>query len=668
MIWVLSLLPAGLVSLQATAMLPLVWHTVPLDGFQKVEGFAYSAPLDTRRFPPSDNAPETLLEDGRPSAYPPALGWDVVSTEGQGRFHVGAGAVYISASDNSDPRTNGRRYEIERPRPVRLRWFAAAWLLTLVLVAPQALRDRRPILAFLSAPPFWFVAAVMFGIMLANRLWLFVDYPMVAIHPDSGGYYAAAEMMFSGTLPNFGMRPPVYPIFMRIAFLIFDRAIFLSFCQTAVGLGAAMLVAYGAGQWKRSLALPAGLWMCLYLCSVTAMEHDSAMLSESLYATCLMFSFGALLIALRRLSATWLALASTGFALAMLTRPAGSFLVVSFLFVLAWLVFRRAGRAAVIAFMLPMPILLIAMSVYNQMTLRAFAPTTWGEANLAVATFLYWEQDPSYPPEINHDIREIREIIANRYVVTGLDRSLLDQTWEFERLAPIFVQSFNGAALDVAMRMGGNYDAGARPWIRRIAFDSIGKHPDYYAKFLSSMLYLYFKPASDFDFRAYLLNRAHTLYVEKLFSPERGNAFMVRMGKEFAAAVPPKRVIIVDHDPKSPKALQDRILLPVTPLWRVYHVTHVVRRALATNWYWSIGYFIMLIASTFVLLKARCRHDGAFMVFIITISAFGAALVVSMVEYSQPRYSHPMEWTYGLSLVLVPLLWMRSRPERAAAP
>ena len=658
----LAVLPALLVSLQATYVLPMLWQTIPLSGFQPGEGTSYTAPLDTVRFPHSDNPPEILLEDGRPSPFPPSPGWGVVSTVGLGRYHVSSGLVYVSASDNSDPRSNGRRYEILRPTPVKRWMFAVAWLLTLVLLISQAATWFPALFAFLAAPPFWAVAAIMTLIIVANRLWLFVDFPLVAIHPDSGSYYAVAEQLGTGVLPNFGNRPPLYPIFLKLVFSIADRALFMSFCQMALSLGSAMLVAYGVSLWKKPLGLFAGLWMSFYLLSVTTMEHDSAMLSESLYASCLMFAFGALLVGLHKSSAAMLALASTGFALAIMTRPAGMFLVVSYALILGWLLYRKYGRRAIIAFALPLPVLMLSMSAYNLRVVRAFAPTTWGEANLAVATFLYWEQDPSYPPEINADIATIRGLIAERYEITKLDRSVLDRTWDPDLLAPIFVQSFNGPALDVSLRMGGHYETSARSWIRRIAFDSIRKHPDYYAKFFATMMWLYFTPGTEFDFRAYLLNRAQVMYVDKLFSPARGNEFMVRLGKEFATGSPPKHVIVVNDDPAVEMSLQDRILLPSTRLWRVYHLTYVVRRALGPSWIWPTAFVIALFASTFVLLKSRFRHEGAFVVFILTISAFGASLVVSLVEYSQPRYSYPMEWTYGLGLVLLPLLWMRARP------
>jgi len=67
------------------------------------------------------------------------------------------------------------------------------------------------------------------------------------------------------------------------------------------------------------------------------MEHDSAMLSESVYASCLMLSFAGLMIGLRARQISWLASASAAMALAILTRPAGMFLIVTYLLVLAWL-------------------------------------------------------------------------------------------------------------------------------------------------------------------------------------------------------------------------------------------------------------------------------------------------------------------------------------------
>jgi hypothetical protein len=51
---------------------------------------------------------------------------------GQGRFLVQSGYLYLSTSDNSDPKINGRNYEIEWPTPVRARYQAALYLLSVI--------------------------------------------------------------------------------------------------------------------------------------------------------------------------------------------------------------------------------------------------------------------------------------------------------------------------------------------------------------------------------------------------------------------------------------------------------------------------------------------------------------------------------------------------------
>ena len=664
--WLLVTFPAALLTLHATGAVPLHVERVPLTSFQSFQGSAYAAPLDTGAFPAVDVPTEVLYENDRPVRYPAAPGWGVVATQGQGRYHVGDGVVYMSATDNSDPRSNGRTYAVERPLRIGRGWLQASW--ALAALGTLGLFLWRPFRRLMAAPPFLLLAVLLATLVAANRAWLFTDVPLVAIHPDSASYYSVAEQLGSGVLPNFGNRPPVYPIFLRAVFSIWDRALFLAVCQTALSFIAALLLVYAAYVWNRALGLPAVVVMALYLFGFTTMEHDTAMLSESVYASCLMLSFSALLIGLRRGAAGWLAWSSTAMALAILTRPAGMFLVVTYLLVLAWLLRQRSNRRTTLAFAVPFAMLLVAMSAYNKLVVRAFAPTTWGEANLAVATFLYWETDPAYPPDINDGIRRIRAAITERHRVTSRDETLLDRSWDPEVLSLIFVNSFFGPALDIAQQMGGgHYETVGRQWIRRISFDSIGKHPDYYAKFVWSMLYLYFKPAPDYDFRVYLQNRAWLFYVARHYSPAKGDAFMARLGKEFATEPPPPTVLITEPDPNVAMDLGDRVLILPTQAWRVYHATHVMREALFQYWAWSAAIAIGLVGSLVVLVFTRLRHQPAFAVFIVTVSAVGASLVVSLVEYSQPRYSYPMEWAYGMSAVLLPLLFLRTTA-RAARP
>jgi hypothetical protein len=212
----------------------------------------------------------------------------------------------------------------------------------------------------------------------------------------------------------------------------------------------------------------------------------------------------------------------------------------------------------------------------------------------------------------------------------------------------------------LAQVMGGNYETAGRMWIRRIAFDAIRKHPTVYVKFVWTMMYNYFRPAPDYDFRYYLQNRAWLFYIDKRFSPERGNAFMVRLGKEFASGPPPAQVLITASTTEAPVDLQDRVLISPTRGWRIYELTHLMRFRFFEYWFWSAMILVGFVSGGVVLVWSRFTHEGAFVVFIVATSAIGASLVVSLVEYSQPRYSYPMEWSYGVVAVLLPLLVVSS--------
>jgi hypothetical protein len=660
-------LPALLFTLHALGLAPIAWRTTALEGFQPGTGHAYIAPLPSLGYPTPPDPTAIVKENGVALPFPSMPGWGSVGERGQGRYHLSGGQIYLSTPDNSDPRSNGRRYTIEYPWPIPRRLMQVLWLVALAGLAIGLVRARAPIVGYLRRPPFWTLALALGVMVVANRLWVFTDYPIVAVHPDSGGYFAIAEQIGSGVLPNFGNRPPMYPLFLKAVFTVQDRLLALAFAQSLLSFAGALTLVYGATRWSPALGVPATVMLGLYLFGFQSMEHDTAMLSESLYASFLMFAFGALIAGLRQARPLWLAVASASMGFAILTRPAGMFLLVTFAIVAAWLLWRRFPRVALAAFAIPLPLLMLSMSYYNLRVVRAFAPTTWGEANLAVATFLYWEPDPSYPPEINADVERIRTIIQGRYDATGKDRTVLDRSWHPNRLGAIYVESFNAAALDIAQMMGGHYETTGRYWIRRIAFDSIAKHPLYYGKFVYAMLFNYFRPAPDYDFRLYLQNRAWVHYVARTFAPEKGNGIMTRMAKELAAGIPRPPLVVASFDTNDVMDLQDRVLLPATWKWRLYHLTHRARQFFFERWIWTMAVFAGLLASTYLLMRSRVRHDGAFVLFIVTVSALGASLVVSLVEFSQPRYSYPMEWAYGMSAVLLPLLASRFAQQSGTA-
>lgn len=664
-VWLIAVVPAVSATLHSSAILPLLQQTVSIapSSLQPFEGHAFSVDLPRRSQPEPNESAERIFENGRRLPYPNMSGWGPVVKEGLGRYRINGDRLYLSTTDNSDPRSNGRSYTVERPWPIHLRIYQLLWIIALFATALIGVPRLPKIARAIARPRLAAVAAVFAALLIANRAWYFLDFPMPAIHPDSGGYFSAAEQIGNGTWPNFGNRPPVYPLFLKAVFSVVDTANAVVIAQTALSIGAGFALVFAAYCWVPFLGLLAAGVVAMFLSGFTTIEHDTAMLSESLYTSFLAFGFAAMLLGIRYAGKTWLACASAALALAILTRPAGIFLEVSYAIIGVWLLVNRFPRRAVAAFLIPFPIILLAMCTYNWKVVGVFATTTWGEANLAGATLLTWQTDPGYPPEINASIEKIQSVIQKRYVATQKDPTLLDTSWDVEALRPLLLDGFNWEALGIAVNIGGNYETAARPWIRRVSFDAIRKRPDVYAKFVYTMMYFYFSPTEDYDFRAYLQNRAWLFYVERGFTPPKADAFMTRLGKEYSSAntIAPPSVVITNADPAATMDLQDRVIILPTSAWRIYDVTHRARARIYDTWFWPIGTLVALLASSVVLVRHRLRHHGAFVVFILAISVLGASLVVSLVEYSQPRYSYPMEWAHGLSVVLLPLLWMRPR-------
>jgi hypothetical protein len=124
-----------LIYLHSEALFPLSWQRTPIKTNEAIpaEGYAYQIPLGISWMNQKSisQPPVTVYENGIPLENPNAKIY-AVKHLGQGRFLVQSGYLYISASDNSDPRVNGRKYEIEWPTPVRARYQITIYFLALI--------------------------------------------------------------------------------------------------------------------------------------------------------------------------------------------------------------------------------------------------------------------------------------------------------------------------------------------------------------------------------------------------------------------------------------------------------------------------------------------------------------------------------------------------------
>jgi hypothetical protein len=184
---------------------------IAVDSIAAERGHCVTAPLGTEWLSSHERpSPARLLEDGR-DLGPANASHQAIREQGGGRFSVWRGQLWFSTSDGSDPRTNGRRYEIVWPRPIAAGWrhastvlaallgLAAAWLARphvprFVAWCDRVLAARVAALSALVAPHAgrraWWVAAAIGGLAVVVRG---VDH--VLVQQDLAGHISGALVM-----------------------------------------------------------------------------------------------------------------------------------------------------------------------------------------------------------------------------------------------------------------------------------------------------------------------------------------------------------------------------------------------------------------------------------------------------------------------------------------
>lgn len=647
-IWLLCLLPALLILLNNNSVLQLRHERRILSGISHESGFGYIVSIDPGWVDWDDAfySDTIALENGKPLAFQDYYSVDVRNI-GNGRYNILENRVFLSSSDNTDPRANGRVYEIDGTlkfsRGVVWIFYSLAAVATLAFIILY--RERlKPIFA---NPPLYALVSFLIVIFLMTRLWFFIDYPLPGFWGDTGSYFEAIN--FDGW-PLFAIRPPLFPMFLKCAYFFVDRVMAVIALQNVLSLVAAAFLVYAVHRVKSALSMPAAIAMAGWLTGFGPIEYDISLLSESLYSAVLLFLFGSLLLGIYKKRAFILALSSATMALAILTRPAGMYLIVIYLMILAFLFWMRYSGGKLVAFAIPFPALLLSLCLYNYLTVKVFAISAFGGANLAGVTLVFWEQDSSYPARINDGIAKVQAAMEKRgeyieTIRTSSNPSVVDVVNQKGYGAPQYPLAMN---LDV-----GDWSLGARDkWLTRISVDAIKKHPDLYAKVVKSMLINFFinvgTVGAERELVEYLKSMARFLNIDK--RPEWLSAAIAR---EYATPVNLSAVSVIGSGANA------QIVIKPTPLWRVYRAVNALRNFIFAKVFWSYIFFIVFFISVVMLIKSKAQNKGAFFLFTMTSAVIGAAMIVSLAEASLSRYSYPTEFIYYLSLVLLPLIFMK---------
>lgn len=157
-----------------------------------------------------------VLENGR-QLDDVSLTREKVSVMGQGTYAVSSRNLWFSASDNSDPRNNGKHYQILLPvlfsptlQILGMRTWAWGWIVFVVLLG------RRPLLEGLrviSQSSFW---RIILGIAILRLVLVGWD-EIVATISDEEEYVTLASQWYYRAAPDWFFRLPVYPLFIALS-------------------------------------------------------------------------------------------------------------------------------------------------------------------------------------------------------------------------------------------------------------------------------------------------------------------------------------------------------------------------------------------------------------------------------------------------------------------
>ncbi len=297
-----------------------------------------------------------LTENGRPLGPAHAL-HDEIRHIGQGRFSYWDHTIYFATSDNTDPRTNGRAYVLQRSAKLSP-GVAILGVLPLAILLAFGFRDQNSNLrkgwrgvgefvdARLAGRLFWAASGLVLLIALAIRVFWTATLQTPFISPDTASYVWAA--MENPALPFGEQRTPGFPLAISIAAIVFHHPIGLLITANIAWLAATAALTFALAQWTRLRAV--AFAMLVYLCfSPKDLTFEYYLMSEHYSRVMFMlYVAAALLVAQRPASLRRAGVLAAVTAASLLVKPTAMVCFVSTLLLYGYCWWRRATERGAI--------------------------------------------------------------------------------------------------------------------------------------------------------------------------------------------------------------------------------------------------------------------------------------------------------------------------------
>lgn len=318
-----------------------------------------------------------ILEDGKPLAPPHSIHAEI-KEKGNGRYShwvTPTGSVVIfSTSDNSDPRTNGRKYELAA-RPVPYPSFTAiTLLLPLLLFALQQL----------LLPKLDSTVGVITTLCLAALVtWLSFLRDQVIIAPDSSTYIEWSHLV-----------PLGYPLFLSGAKATFGTLRYVGAVQVSLLVFACIFLASSMRRLVQTRAIQIATLLLLLHC-IPMFWGAGWLLSEALFIPLILLNLAAALHLITQQEVRYALILAITAALILFVRPAGYFIPMGLIFLLV----AQRGRARWMLkwACLPFAICTIATLLINVAIRGNNVPSQMGRVLFPTVAFLFEPQFVSGP-------------------------------------------------------------------------------------------------------------------------------------------------------------------------------------------------------------------------------------------------------------------------------
>jgi hypothetical protein len=437
-------------------------------------------------------------------------------------------------------------------------------------------------------------------------------------------------------------------------YVVFDNSTSIVVAQGVLDLAAGILFSYSVYRLHRRSAVLSAIAVSLHLTSGLSINIDASYISESLFTSCIIFSFSFLLLGFATRKTMMFALASGSAGCAMLTRPAGLFLVGILILVSLYAVWNRRARLDVVALTAPCGMLLLLLCTYNLYTVKNFTASTHGEQTFALLTLPFWEENARYPADINAAIVRVKVGVRERLIGAGVDPNTIYYSTDPAAIRRFFWPVSNAFGLIAEIPAADENERGR--WWRTLVLHSLRNHPKAIAKAIAAGFHgIYIElPRLDADFFPPLntyLNNVHCRQSDPLDVYRRDGSLFIEMTKEWA--VLPQGSCKYDSSGES----LGNVITP-SKASEVYRVLRQLRTGLFASPFFSGGLAISFFLSMAFLIKARGRHDGALILYVLCLGHVTNSLIVALnTDFS--RYSYPFQWVPYACLALLPLLAKR---------